>query len=107
MTQNIYQLVQKVGFTTKYREDEEYAYAACMLLALICLENNDICSTFDDISDLKILDLDPFHSYFQDYYIGGFRIRNRRTIPMFSSTFKNVHNLLSNQFDHTEKATVR
>jgi hypothetical protein len=42
--------------------------------------------------------------YFEDYYIGRHRSRNRRTIPTFPITFWNLHNLLRKQFDHTNNA---
>jgi len=51
------------------------------------LETNNIYSAFEDIGDLKIPDLDPLYNYFEDYYIGGFRSRNRRTMPTFPITF--------------------
>ncbi|CAF0950737.1 unnamed protein product [Rotaria sp. Silwood1] len=104
LTQNIYRQVQKAGFTTKYGNDEEYAHAVRMLPALAFLETNDIYSTFEDIGGLQIPDLDPVYNYFEDYYIGRFRSRNRRIIPTFPITFWNVHNLLRNQFDHTNNA---
>ncbi|CAF3940872.1 unnamed protein product [Rotaria sp. Silwood2] len=87
LTQNIYRQVQQADFTTKYGNDEEYAHTVRMLPALAFLETNDICSTFEDIGDLQIPDLDPLYNYFEDYYIGRSRSRNRRTIPMFPITF--------------------
>ena len=104
LTQNIYRRVQKAGFATKYGNDEEYAHAARMLPALVFLKANDIYSSFEDISDLQMPDLDPLYNYFEDYCIGRLRSRNRRTSPTFPITFWNVHNLLTNQFDHTNNA---
>ena len=104
LSQNIYRQVQRAGFATKYGNDEEYAHAVRMLPALAFLKTNDIYSSFEDISDLQMSDLDPLYNYFQDYYIGRLRSRDRRTSPTFPITFWNVHNLLTNQFDHTNNA---
>ncbi|CAF4869969.1 unnamed protein product, partial [Rotaria sp. Silwood1] len=40
-----------------------------MLPALAILEIDDIYSTFEDIGDLQIPDIDPLSNYFEDYYI--------------------------------------
>ena len=68
------------------------------------LKTNDIYSSFEDIGDLQMSDFDPLYNYFEDYYIGRLPSRNRRTSPTFPITFWNVHNLLTNQFDHTNNA---
>ena len=42
---------QKSGFTTKYENDEEYAYTIRMLPILVFLKTNDVYSAFEDIVD--------------------------------------------------------
>ena len=104
VTQNIYRQVEKAAFATKYGNDEEYAHAVRMLPALVVLKTNDIYSSFEDIDDPQMPDLDPLDNYFEGYYICRLRSSNRRTSPTFPITFWNVHNLLTNQFDHTNNA---
>ena len=87
LTQNIYRQVQKAGFATKYGNDEEYAHVVRMLPALAFLKTNDIYSSFGDIGDIQMSDLDPLYNYFEDCNIGRLRSRNRRTSPTFPITF--------------------
>ena len=101
LTKNIYQQVQKVGFTTKYGNDKEYAHAVQTLPTLTFLKTNDMYSAFEDIGDLQIPDLDPLYNYHEDCCIGRLRSRNRRTSPTFPITFWSVNNLLTSHFGHT------
>ena len=96
LTPNIYRQVQKAGFTTKYENDEEYAYAIRMLPALAFSKTNDVYSAFEDISDLLIPDLDPLYNHLEDCYMGRLQSCNRKTNPTFPITFWNVNNLLTN-----------
>ena len=68
------------------------------------LKTNDIYSSFEDIADLQMSDFDLLDNSFEDDYIDQLRSRKRRTSPTFPITFWNVHNLLTNQFDHTNHA---
>ena len=70
LTQNIYQHLQKVDFTTKYGNDEEYSHEVRILPVLTFLKANDVYSAFEVIGDLQISGLDLFYNYLEDCYIG-------------------------------------
>ncbi|CAF1305710.1 unnamed protein product [Rotaria sordida] len=107
LTQNIYRQVQQAGFTIKYGNDEEYAHAVRMLPALAFLKTNDIFSTFEDIDDLQIPDLDPLYNYFEDSYIvSNIDISNSKLEIIGKNNDQSTSDMPTTQFINDEDVTL-
>ena len=84
---NIWKHVQNLGLAQRYNHEEEFALHLKMISALAFLPPEDVIDGFEELSDV-IRELyndtvDDLLQYFEDTYIGRFRINAPRRPPLF------------------------
>ena len=83
--------IQQSGLQERYINDPEFALHLRMISALAFLPPNDVQNSFDQLAALIRNqygnDADGVLDYFEDNYVGRFRVNAPRGIPNFQSIF--------------------
>ncbi|CAK1591269.1 unnamed protein product [Parnassius mnemosyne] len=88
--QCLWRKIQELHLVEEYRNDENVRMHLKMLLALSFVQEGDVITAFEELTESCPREIDAVIDYWEDTYIGRQR-RNRRADPKFPIHVWNVH----------------
>ncbi|CAG4985916.1 unnamed protein product [Parnassius apollo] len=88
--QCLWSKIQELHLVEEYRNDENVRMHLKMLLALSFVQEGDVITAFEELTESCPREIDAVIDYWEDTYIGRQR-RNRRADPKFPIHVRNVH----------------
>ena len=105
---NMWKRIQQSGLQERYINDPEFALHLRMISALAFLPPNDVQNSFDQLAALIRNqygnDADGVLDYFEDHYVGRFRVNTQRGIPTFPIDFWNMFHRTDDELPRTNNA---
>ena len=100
--------IQQSGLQERYINDPEFALHLRMISALAFLPPNDVQNSFDQLAALIRNQYgngtDGVLDYFEDNYVGRFRVNAPRGIPKFPINFRNMFYRADDKLPRTNNA---
>lgn len=87
--QCLWRKIQELHLVEEYRNDENVRMHLKMILALAFVQEGDVITAFEELTDSSPREIDAVIDYWEDTYIGRQR-RNRRADPKFPIHIWNV-----------------
>ena len=105
---DMWKSIQQLGLQECYINDPEFALHLRMISALAFLPPNDVQNSFDQLAALIRNqygnDADGVFDYFEDNYVGRFRVNAPRGIPTFPIDFWNMFHHTDDELQRTNNA---
>ena len=105
---NMWKRIQQSGLQERYINDPEFALHLRMISALAFLPPNDVQNSFDQLAALIRNqygnDADVVLDYFEDHYVGRFRVNAQRGMPTFPIDSWNTFHRTDDELPRTNDA---
>ena len=100
--------IQQLRLQERYINNPEFALHLRMISSLAFLPPNDVQNSFDQhaalIRSQYGIDADGVLDYFEDHYVGRFRVNAQRGIPTFPIDFWNMFHRTDDKLPRTNNA---